>query len=101
MPDFFPDTHLQSIIEATDGVLVEYRGQEAYFHCETPTTDPTFGFLPDIQGMARVLIGGTVFDNLEEETLITVDGDDYLVGPFQTPEDGGIVLIYLKRNTRP
>lgn len=99
--DFFPDTHLQSIIENTGGVLVEYRGQEAWFHCETPTTDPEFGFVPDLQGMARVLIGGHIFDNLEEENLITVGGDDYLVGPFQTPEDGGVVLIYLKRSLRP
>ncbi len=101
MPEFFPDTHLQTIIAATDGVLVEYRGQEAYFHCETPTTDPEFGFIPNLQGMARVLIGANVLENLEEETLITVDGDDYLVGPFETPEDGGVMMIYLKRNNRP
>jgi len=101
MGTFFPDTYLQTIIEMTDGVLVRYRGQEAYFHFENPTLDDRFGFNPEVQGLAKVLIGdATVFSNLEENTLIEVAGDDYLVGTWQTPEDGGVILIYLKTSLR-
>ena len=99
LPDFFTDEDLQEIIKNTGGVPVDYRGQRAYFHCETPTLDDRFGFTPEIQGMARVLLGGNVYDNLEEDELITVDGNDWLVGSWQTPEDGQILVIYLKRGT--
>lgn len=102
-PDFFPAEHLQSIIEYTDGVLVQYRGQEAYFHFEDPTNDipGSLGGFARHQGVAKLLIGdATVFPNLEENTLITVDGDDWLVADWRTPLDGGAIVIALKTTTR-
>lgn len=101
MMEFFPATHLQTIIRNTGGVLVEYRGQEAYFHLEEPSYEDVFAAMGSVQGIAKILIGdATVFPNLEENTLIVVKGDDYLVADWKTPGDGGIIYIALKTTLR-
>ena len=98
---FFPSTFLQDIISKTGGCRVEYRGQVALFHHERPSFDDPFTVAGSVQGLARILIGDTkVFPNLERNTLITVDGDDYLVADWTTPNDGGVVYIALKTTTR-
>lgn len=100
-PDFFPATHLQTIIKNTDGKLVVYRGQKAWFHFEDPSFDDVFGGSAQTQGIAKILIGDAcVFPNLEENTLITVDGDDWIVGDWKTPLDGTVIYIALKKNLR-
>lgn len=101
MTDFFPATHLQTIIENTDGKLVVYRGQEAWFHVEDPSYDDVFGGAAQMQGIAKLLIGdATAFPNLEENTHIEVGGDDWLVGDWKTPLDGSVIYIALKKSTR-
>lgn len=101
MPEFFPATVLQTIIQNTDGKLVRYRGQEAYFHFEDPSYDDIMGLFSNMQGIAKLLIGdATAFPNLEENTHIEVSGDDWVVGEWKTPGDGGIIYIALKRNVR-
>lgn len=98
---FFPATSLQAIIQNTGGVVVVYRGQEAYFHCENPSDEYGFTEYGSVQGIVKLLIGdSTVFPNLEENTLITVDGDDYLVGEWKTNADGGVIYIALKTTLR-
>jgi hypothetical protein len=101
MPDFFPASALQTIIQMTDGKLVRYRGQEAYFHCEAPSYDDLMGTVGTVQGVAKILIGdATCFPDLEENTHIEVDGDDWVVAEWKTPLDGGVIYIFLKRNLR-
>jgi hypothetical protein len=98
--DFFPDSTLELIIRATGGELVEYRGQECHFHVETPTAEQLLAASIEVRGIAKMLIGPTgAFPNLEENTLITVKGDDYIVADWRHPEDGGVIYIFLKRNT--
>lgn len=100
--EFFPDTHLQAIIQATDGKLVTYRGQGAYFHVEDPTYDDIMGNFGSVQGLAKILIGdATVFPDLEENTLIKIEGESWVVAEWKTPLDGGVAYIALKRNLRP
>jgi hypothetical protein len=100
--EFFPDTTIQTIIRNTDGKKVVYRGQEAWFHVEDPSFDDVFGGTGGgVQGIAKVLIGSAhVFPNLEENTLIVVEGEDFLVGDWKTPIDGGVIYIALKTSTR-
>lgn len=98
--DFFPDSVLASICRDTGGVLVEYRGQECHFHEETPTADVLVEAGIEARGIARMLIGPTgAFPNLEQNTLITVDGNDWVVGEWRHPMDGGAIYIFLKRNS--
>jgi hypothetical protein len=99
--DFFPEQYLQEIIATTGGVLVEYRGQDAYFHLEEPTYNQFVGDSLHFQGIVKLLIGDArVFPNLEEGNLITVNGDDYLVATWKNPDDGGISFIALKNHQR-
>lgn len=99
-PAFFPEEFLQQIIQTTGGVLCVHRGQEAYFHCENPTVDVTMGYGVDLQGVVRMLVGSAkVFPNLEEGDLITVAGDDFNVGTWTRPDDGGVIYIFLKKNS--
>lgn len=101
MPELFPATSLQQIIENTDGKLVRYRGQEAYFHVEDPSYDDLMGSFGNVQGIAKLLIGdATCFPDLEENTHIEVNGDDWVVAEWKTPLDGGVIYIALKRNLR-
>lgn len=98
---WFPATTVQNIIRNTGGCLVEYRGQEAYFHVENPTQEDIYGGFATAQGIVKVLVGDTrVFPDLSENTLITVDGDDYLIGEWMTPGDGDTIYIALKTTTR-
>lgn len=98
--DFFPDSALESIIQNTGGKEVDYRGQRCSFHFETPTVETLQVAGVETRGIAKVLIGPTgAFKNLEENTLITVDGDDYIVAEWRHPEDGGVIYIFLKKNT--
>jgi hypothetical protein len=101
MEDFFPSIYLQTIIRTTGGCLVVYRGQEAWFHYEEPTYDLTIALFGEVRGYAKILIGDArVFPNLEESTLISVDGEDFLVGDWKTPGDGRVVYIALKTSDR-
>ena len=98
---WFPAPHVQQIIQNTGGVLVEYRGQEGYFHCENPSYEDIHQGFASVQGLVKVLVGDTrVFPNLEANTLITVGGADYLVAEWMTPGDGDTVYIALKTSTR-
>lgn len=97
---WFPASFYETTIEKTGGCVVEYRGQEAYFHVESPSAEDLFS-ASDVQGIALILIGSAAaFPNLEENTLITVNGDDYLVGAWTTPLDGGVIFIALKTSLR-
>jgi len=99
--EWFPATTVQQILQGTGGCLVEYRGQQGYFHVENPTNEDIFAIQGSVQGIAKILVGDPrVFPNLEEGTLITVDGDDYLVGEWMTPGDAGTIYIALKTSVR-
>lgn len=101
MSEFFPAEALQTIIKNTDGRLVEYRGQEAYFHFEEPSYEDAMAIFGHVQTIANILIGdATAFRDLEQNKLISVEGDDYLVAEWKTPGDGSVIYIALKTDTR-
>jgi hypothetical protein len=91
----------QEILEVTGGVLVEYRGRRVRMHCEEPTIEVLNAFANRVQGIARVLIGQrSCLPNLERGKLITVAGEDWVVGDFGHPGDGEEVIIALTHSTR-
>lgn len=104
MPMFLDEGVMQEIIQETDGVLVEYRGQEAFFHCEAPTVEILTLFRErgvGVIGVPQILIGLTsCFPDLTRQTLITVDGLDWMVGDFLHPDDGETIFIGLTKSTR-
>lgn len=98
---FLDPTVMDEIIAETDGVRVVYRGRSAYFHFEKPSVAVLQMFKRGVTGMAKLLIGQTSsFPNLERKTLIEVDGDNWIVGDFVHPEDGGVIYIALTQSTR-
>ena len=101
--EFFPPEFLQTIIDDTGGVLVEFRGQEAKFHFESPSFEDALllAVFGNIQGFAKVLIGDAhAYPDLTHDELITVAGVDYLIADWKTPGDGGVIYIALKSTTR-
>lgn len=102
MPEWFPYADVQSIIKDTGGTLVTYKGEEAYFHSEQATHEDIvrLGF-SNAQGIAHILVGDArAFPDLEEDSLIVVDGKEHLVGDWATPGDGADIHIALKTGTR-
>ena len=100
---FFDEAIGQEIFEITDGALVEYRGQQAFMHCEEPTVSIVNAFAARVTGMARVLIGQrSCFEDpeLARSTLIMVDGAEWLVADWVYPDDGATIWIALKSGTR-
>ncbi len=98
---FFDEALGQEILEVTDGAVVEYHGQTAFMHCERPTIETFEAFAQRVQGLSRVLIGATsCFPDITRGDLITVDGDDYVIGDFGHPGDGEEIIIALTTSTR-
>lgn len=102
MVDWFPEADVQGFIKDTGGVLVTYKGEDAYFHSEQATHEDIvrLGF-SNTQGIAHILIGDArSFPDLEEDSVITVDGEEHRVGDWATPGDGADIHIALKTGTR-
>ena len=77
-------------------------------HCESPTIAMLEAFQGEVKGVAQVLIGQTscFYDDelgrltLERQTLITVDGVEWLVGQWGHPGDGEEIVVFLTQSTR-
>lgn len=99
---FWDETISEEIISATDGCLVQYRGAEFHMHYEQPTVELQQVFADRVVGFAKVLIGDRDCwpDRIELGTLVTVDGDDWVLGGWETTTDGQEIYIALTRSTR-
>jgi hypothetical protein len=99
---FWDECISEELLEVTDGSLVEYRGAQFHMHFEFPTVEALMSFNTEVRGVARILIGPRSRFPAEPElgTLITVDGDDWVIGAWQNSDDGEVIFIALTQATR-
>ncbi len=99
---FWDESLTDEVVELTNGSLVEYRGAQFQMHCESPTAEVLTAFETTARGIAVVLIGArSRFPAvIERGDLITVDGDDYVIGDYRHSDDGEDIFVYLTRTTR-
>jgi hypothetical protein len=99
MDDVLTAAGIESLLEATGGVTVEYDGQTTVGHRDRVDVEEFQGEQAVVQAREALVVPTGSLTGLRQGATITADGTDWLVGPFQQVRDGRETVIQLR--TKP